>query len=151
MDFFNLEKFSELVTAYTPKVIGAILTLIIGFWIISIIKKIVVRNLSKSEMEISLRKFLASMISIGLKILLILSVAGMFGVETTSFIAVFGALALAIGMALQGSLGHFASGVLILFFKPYKVGDLVDIDSKVGVVEEIQFSIPFYLHPIIRK
>ena len=73
-----------------------------------------------------------------LKVLLLLSVAGMFGIETTSFIAVFGALALAIGMALQGSLGHFASGVLLLIFRPYKVGDLVTVGGETGTVVELQ-------------
>lgn len=138
MEFFDMDKLSELITTYTPKVIGAILTLLIGFWIIGIIRNVINRSLEQSGMELSLRKFLVSLASVGLKILLILSVAGMFGVETTSFIAVFGALALAIGMALQGSLGHFASGVMILFFKPYKIGDVVDIDGKIGKVEEIQ-------------
>ena len=71
--------------------------------------------------------------------MLLLSVAGMFGVETTSFVAIFGALAFAIGMALQGSLGHFASGVLLLVFKPYKVGDLVEIGGgQMGTVQEVQ-------------
>jgi small conductance mechanosensitive channel len=76
---------------------------------------------------------------VGLKVLVLLSVAGMFGIETTSFVAIFGALAFAIGMALQGSLGHFASGVLILVFRPYQVGDLVTIGGgQTGAVESIQ-------------
>jgi small conductance mechanosensitive channel len=93
----------------------------------------------KRNVDESVVPFLSSLVSVGLKVVLLLAVAGMFGIETTSFIAIFGALAFAIGMALQGSLGHFASGVLVLIFKPFKVGDLVEIGGgKVGVVEQIQ-------------
>jgi len=124
---FNLEKFSELVTGYAPKVAGAILTLIIGFWIIGMIVRGVKSLMNRNGVDETIQPFLGSLVSVGLKVMLLLSVAGMFGIQTTSFIAVFGALAFAIGMALQGSLGHFASGVLLLIFKPYKVGDLVEI------------------------
>ena len=96
------------------------------------------KTLEKRGVDETVRPFLTSLISVGLKVLVLLSVAGMFGVETTSFVAIFGALAFAIGMALQGSLGHFASGVLLLVFKPYKVGDLVTIAGETGTVKEIQ-------------
>ncbi|MEM9990901.1 MAG: mechanosensitive ion channel domain-containing protein, partial [Bacteroidota bacterium] len=87
----------------------------------------------------SLRGFLGSLVSVALKVMVLLAAAGMFGIETTSFIAIFSALAFAVGLALQGSLGHFASGVLILVFKPYKVGDLVTIGGgNTGTVKEIQ-------------
>ena len=139
MDLFNVEELSKLITAYAPKVLGAILTLIIGFWIIGIIVRSIKRLMTKREVDATVQPFLASLVSVGLKVMLLLSVAGMFGVETTSFIAIFGALAFAIGMALQGSLGHFASGVLLLIFKPYKVGDLVEIGGgNMGTVEEVQ-------------
>ena len=139
MDFLNMEKLSELFTAYAPKIVGAILTLFIGLWIISMISNTVDKALKKGGIDQTLRPFLKSLVSVGLKILLLLSVAGMFGMETTSFIAIFGALALAIGMALQGSLGHFASGVLLLVFRPYKVGDLVTIGGgQTGTVTGIQ-------------
>ena len=97
------------------------------------------RSMAKRGMDESIQPFLASIISVTIKVMVLIAAAGMFGIETTSFIAVFGALAFAIGMALQGSLGHFASGVLILTFKPFKVGDLVEIGGgKTGVVEQIQ-------------
>jgi len=138
LEYLDLEKFKELLTAYTPKVVGAIATLVIGFiiakWITNLVRKILI----KREIDETVRPFLTSLVSVGLKILVLLSAAGMFGIETTSFIAIFSALAFAIGMALQGSLGHFASGVLLLVFKPYKVGDLVEVGGKIGVVEEIQ-------------
>ncbi len=135
---FDLQKIADLLVLWLPKVAGAILTLIIGFWIISKIVKSFRKMLDKREIDLSLAKFLSSLVSVGLKILLLLSVAQMFGVATTSFVAIFTAMAFAIGMALQGSLGHFASGVLLLIFKPYKVGDLVELSDKTGVVEEIQ-------------
>jgi len=138
----NLLDFSELsgiLTVWIPKVVGAILTLIIGFFIIGIVVRTIKRMMEKRDMDVSIRSFLSSLISVGLKIMLLLSVAGMFGIETTSFIAIFSALTFAIGMALQGSLGHFASGVLLLIFKPYKAGDLVTIGGgHTGTVEEIQ-------------
>ena len=134
-----VEQVMQMGIAYAPKVIGAILTLIIGFWIIGRIVSMLKRVMIKREVDETVRPFLASLVSVGLKVLLLLSVASMFGIETTSFVAIFGALAFAIGMALQGSLGHFASGVLLLIFKPYKVGDLVDIGGgNVGTVLEIQ-------------
>ncbi len=138
-NFFNLEELGSIITAYAPKVVGAILTLLIGFWIIGRITRVAKRTMERNQFDASITPFLSSIINVGLKVLLLLSVAGMFGVETTSFVAIFGALTLAIGMALQGSLGHFASGVLILIFKPYKVGDLVSIGGgNTGTVEEIQ-------------
>ncbi len=136
---FNIAKISDMIIGYAPKVIGAILVLIIGFWIANRIAGAAKRAMEKQGMDVSLRGFLGSLVSVALKIMVLLAAAGMFGIETTSFVAVFGALAFAIGMALQGSLGHFASGVLLLVFKPYKVGDLVTIGGgQTGTVEEIQ-------------
>ncbi len=138
-NLFNLEKFSDLVTSYAPRVVGAILTLIIGFWIIGMIVGAIKKMMKKNGVDETIQPFLGSLVSVGLKIMLLLSVAGMFGIETTSFVAIFGALAFAIGMALQGSLGHFASGVLILIFKPYRVGDLVEIGGgQTGTVKAVQ-------------
>lgn len=135
----NLEQIRSMLIDYAPKVVGAILMLIIGFMIIGWVARLVSKSLQKRNVDESVRPFLVSLISVGLKVVLLLAVAGMFGIETTSFVAIFGALAFAIGMALQGSLGHFASGVLILVFKPFKVGDLVEIGGgKVGSVEQIQ-------------
>ncbi len=136
---FSIEKLTDLVWDYAPKVVGAIITLIIGLWIIGWITKLVKRLLEKRGVDETVTPFLTSLVSVGLKIMLLLAVAGQFGVETTSFVAIFGALAFAIGMALQGSLGHFASGVLMLIFKPYRVGDLVEIGGgSTGTVEELQ-------------
>lgn len=136
---FDLDQMSAMITQYAPKVIGALLTLVIGFWIIGKITGVLKRGMENRGFDPTIRPFLTSLVSVGLKVILLLSVASMFGIETTSFVALFGALAFAVGMALQGSLGHFASGVLILIFKPYKVGDLVDIGGgNTGHVKEIQ-------------
>ncbi|MFK7933003.1 MAG: mechanosensitive ion channel family protein [Saprospiraceae bacterium] len=138
-NLFDISQLSSMVTAYAPKVIGAILTLIIGFMIAGWITGMVRKMLQRNEVDTTLIPFLSSLVNVAIKIMVLLAVAGMFGIETTSFVAVFGALAFAIGMALQGSLGHFASGVLLLVFRPYRVGDLVDIGGgNVGSVKEIQ-------------
>ncbi|MFK7809521.1 MAG: mechanosensitive ion channel family protein [Saprospiraceae bacterium] len=135
----RMEQITTMLIEYAPKVLGAILTLIIGFWIISWITGMISKTMKKRGVDETIRPFLTSLVSVGLKIMLLLSVASMFGIETTSFVAIFGAMAFAIGMALQGSLGHFASGVLLLIFKPYRVGDLVELGGgKVGAVQEIQ-------------
>lgn len=123
---------------YALDVIGAILTLIIGFWIIGRISRIARNAMERQGIEQSLRGFLGSIVSIGLKVLLLLSVASMFGIEVTSFVAIFSALAFAIGLALQGNLANFASGVLILIFKFYKVGDFIEANGHAGTVKDIQ-------------
>jgi len=147
----NFETFSETLTSYLPKVGGALLTLIIGFWIIGWITKFVNTTLKAKGFDETIRPFLISLLNVGLKVLVLLSAAGMFGIETTSFVALFGAMAFAIGMALQGSLGHFASGVMLLVFKPYKVGDLVEISGSIGTVEEIQVFNTVLLTPDNKK
>jgi small conductance mechanosensitive channel len=137
MDY--LEKATEFAVNYAPSVIGAILTLVIGFWIIGRITNGLESMMQKRNLDETIRPFLSSLVSVGLKVMLLLAVAGMFGIETTSFVAIFGALAFAVGMALQGSLGHFASGVLLLTFRPYKVGDLVTLGGgQTGTVTGIQ-------------
>ncbi len=128
----------EMAVTWGPKVIMALLVLIIGLWIIKKVVAGFTAGMERSNTDPTLAKFLASMASIVLKVLLVISVAGMVGIETTSFIAVLGAAGLAIGLALQGSLANFAGGVLVLLFRPYKVGDFVDAQGVAGTVAEIQ-------------
>ena len=116
----------------------AVATLFIGLWVISMFCQGIRAGFEKAGMELSLRLFLMSMISVGLKVLLVISVASMIGIETASFIAVVGTAGLAIGLALQGSLANFAGGVLILVFRPYKVGDFIDAAAVMGVVKQIE-------------
>ena len=131
------DKLVELSITYGPKLILAIIVLIVGFWIIKKLLVLTDTLMEKRNVEPSLRNFLKTLINITLKILLLISVLQMAGVETTSFIAMLGAAGLAIGMALQGSLSNFAGGVLILLFKPYKVGDLIEAQGFTGVVDDI--------------
>lgn len=133
-----LDKAIELGMTYLPKFVLAILTLIVGFWIIKRIVKGMNVVLGHQAIDASLQKFLTSLVDVLLKILLLVAVAGMVGIETTSFIAMLGAIGLAVGLALQGSLGNLAGGVLILFFKPYKVGDIVEAQGHMGRVHDIQ-------------
>jgi small conductance mechanosensitive channel len=132
------QKFYEGVIIFGPRLVGALITLIIGWWIIKIIQKFLRRRFEKREMEPSLRGFLNSMIGILLKIMLLISVIGMLGVEMTSFIAILGAAGLAVGLALSGTLQNFAGGVMILLFKPFKSGDYIEAQGHSGSVNEIQ-------------
>lgn len=128
----------ELGLLYAPKLALAILTLIIGLWIISGISKVLILSMERSKVDPTLIPFVNSLSSWTLKLLLFISVASMIGIATTSFIAVLGAAGLAIGLALQGSLSNFAGGVLIMIFKPYKVGDLIESQGHFGEVKEVQ-------------
>jgi len=128
----------ETVAQFAPSILGALAVIIIGFWIAGMLTRVVSKMLDRSDVDSSLKSFLLSLVSIGLKIMVIISAAGVMGVETTSFVAILGAASFAIGLALQGSLGNFAGGALILFFKPYKIGDLVEAQGFKGVVQEIQ-------------
>jgi small conductance mechanosensitive channel len=124
-----------LVMAYAPKVVLAIITLIVGTWLINRFVRLLDSKLGKRDP--TLNTFLCGLLSAILKILLLISVASMVGIATTSFIAIIGAAGLAIGLALQGSLGNFAGGVLILIFKPFKVGDVIEAQGYLGSVMEI--------------
>ncbi len=140
MELFT-EKLGVLVESliqWAPKLVGAIFVLIVGLWIINRIMVLIQRGMENSGLDKDVVPFLSSIISVIFKVLLILSVASIVGIETTSFIALIGMAGLAIGMALQGTLSHFAAGVMIMIFKPYRVGDLVNIQGQVGNVEEIQ-------------
>jgi len=135
MDFTKL---IDLVLLYTPKVVAAIVIWMIGSWAISKIVKIFGKIMTDRGVDASLQPFLTSLAGILLKVLLVITIAGILGIDTTAFAAVIAAMGLAIGMALSGSLGNFAGGVLILLFKPFRVGDLIAAQGFTGVVEEIQ-------------
>lgn len=138
-DISNLSnKGMELVITYAPKLLLAILTLLVGLWIIKKFLKIIGKTFEKQNVDESLRPFLLSLMGAIFKILLIISVVGMIGVQMTSFVAILGAAGLAIGLALSGTLQNFAGGVILLILKPFKVGDLVEIQGHTGVVKEIQ-------------
>ncbi len=133
-----VEKGIEMIMEYGPKLLLAIVTLIIGLMVIKAFTKGLGRTMAKSNTDESLRRFLLSLTRVGLKILLFISVASMVGIQMTSFIAILGAAGLAVGLALQGSLANFAGGVLILLFRPYKIGDFIDAAGHMGTVRDIQ-------------
>lgn len=132
------DKLTELTLTYGPKLIGALVVLIIGLFIIKLLNRGFIRMLSRRKIEPSLKTFLGSLVDILLKTLLAISVLSTMGIQMTSFIAVLGAMGLAVGLALQGSLQNFAGGVLILLFKPFKVGDYIEAQDHAGTVKEIQ-------------
>lgn len=145
-----LDKFIDMAIAYGPKVLLAVIVLIVGLFIINKLSGVLSKILKRRQTDVTLTSFLVNLISMALKVLLIISVAQMVGIETTSFVAVMAAASLAIGMALQGSLGNFAGGALILFFRPYKIGDLVEAQGHVGHVKEIQLFTTHIITPTNR-
>lgn len=120
------------------RIIGAILIFIIGRFLISIIKKMLARLLTKRKIDPSIQSFVKSLVNILLTVLLIVAVIGKLGVETTSFAALLASAGVAVGMALSGNLQNFAGGLIVLLLRPYKVGDLIESQGVTGVVREIQ-------------
>lgn len=140
----------ELMTAlvtYGVAIGKAILVLIIGLWIINWVVKGIGKMMDHRHMDPSLKGFLSSMAGIALKLMLGISVIQMLGVEATSFVAVLGAAGLAVGMALSGTLQNFAGGVMLLIFKPFKVGDFIEAQGYSGTVSEIQIFVTIIKTP----
>ena len=132
-----LELAQEKIIFFTPKILLAIVILWIGFKIIKKLVNLFEIALKKGGMSSNIRPFLMSIASVSLKVLLFIAVAGIVGVELTIFATIIAASVFAIGMSLQGSLGNFASGLIVLSLKPYHVNDWIQIDDKFGKVEEI--------------
>jgi small conductance mechanosensitive channel len=130
------QQIQALAILYLPRVLMAGVALVVGWWLIGWASRIIAT--AARRLDVSLASFLTSLVNIVLKVLLLISVAGMVGFETTSFVAILGAAGLAVGLALQGTLANFAGGVLILIFKPYVVGDTIESQGKSGEVREIQ-------------
>jgi len=129
-------KLQDLAVLYLPRLLMAIVALVVGWWVIGRVSRLI--GTATRRLDVSLSSFLRSLVNIVLKVMLLITVAGMVGFETTSFVAVLGAAGLAVGLALQGTLANFAGGVLILIFKPYVVGDSIESQGKAGEVREIQ-------------
>lgn len=127
-----------MVMLWAPRVVLALVVLIVGWWLIARVIRIMERALDRSSADQTLTNFLKSLANIGLKAMLLVSVASMVGIATTSFLALLGAAGLAIGLALQGSLSNFAGGVLILLFRPFKLGDFIEAQGVSGTVKEMQ-------------
>lgn len=133
-----IDQITQITLQYGPKLIGAIAVWIIGGWIIKAIGRGAEGALKKSGTDASLLPFLTGIINGLLRVMLIITVLGMLGIEMTSFIAILGAAGLAVGMALSGTLQNFAGGVMILIFKPFKAGDVIEAQGYIGSVSEIQ-------------
>ena len=131
-------KVIQMAIEYAPNLLLAIAVIVVGFWIIRRISRFLDAALDRANFSKDIRPFLVSILDIALKIMLLFSVAGIVGIETASFVAVLAAAGFAIGLALQGSLGNFAAGIIVLIFKPYKVDDWIDVQDKFGKVESIQ-------------
>lgn len=147
----NLSVLKDAALLYLPKVALALGVIIIGFWISSRMATLFRRALVSKGVDATLVPFLRSVVSIVLKALVLLSAASMFGIEVTSFVAIFSAIALAIGLALQGNLSHFASGILLLTIRPYQVGDVVNIGGQTGKVEGIHLFNTILIAPDNQK
>lgn len=137
MEKFNLETVITVALEYGVPLFKAILIWIIGGWLVKKLIKLTAKIMTKREYELTLQKFLLNIIRWVLWILLIVAIIGTLGIETTGFAAALGGAALAIGLALQGSLSNFAGGVLLLLFKPFKVGDVVEAQGITGTIKEI--------------
>ncbi|CAM1350798.1 mechanosensitive ion channel family protein [Tenacibaculum insulae] len=127
-----------LLLEYAPKVLTALAILVIGLFAIKMVVNVTKKIMNKQNVDITLQRFLGDLVSWSLKALLFVTVISQLGVATTSFAAIIGAAGLAVGLALQGSLSNFAGGALIMIFKPFKIGDLIEAQGITGVVKEIQ-------------
>ena len=127
-----------LIIDYGMKLITAVIIIIIGFWIAGMITRALRKVMNKRDMEPALQSFLGSILSMTLKVLVVISAISTMGIEMTSFVAILGAAGLAVGMALSGTLQNFAGGVMILIFKPFKVGDFIEAQGHSGSVSEIE-------------
>jgi small conductance mechanosensitive channel len=126
---------------YTPKLIAAIVLLFIGIWAIRIINTLSRKIMVKREIEPTLIEFLSDIIYWGLRIILFIAVISKLGIESSSFVAILGAAGLAVGLSLQGSLSNFAGGMLIILFKPFKLGDVIEAQGVSGTVIDIQIFV----------
>lgn len=141
----GLRQLTDLTVAFLPKLIAAIIILWLGMKLAKWLKKVIVRGLDRRNAEPSLKSFLGSLVDVLLKAMIIIMAMDVIGIKATSFIALLGAMGLAIGMALQGTLQNFAGGVIILLLKPFRVGDYVECGSYKGYIMEIHI-----FHTIMR-
>lgn len=126
---------------YSPKIISAFVILIVGIYAIRLITRLIKKIMIKRELDPTLTKFLADILIWALRILLFIAFISKLGVETSSFVAILGAMGLAVGLSLQGSLSNFAGGMLIILFKPFKVGDTIEAQGQIATVLEIQIFV----------
>ena len=141
LDKYTTIKLADLIAiciSYAIKLLIAIILLVIGFWLINRLLRVAERTLHVKNFDVTFKKFTRNLLNFGLKSVLIISILNFAGFRTTSVIALLGAAGLAVGLALQGTLTNFAGGVLLLLFKPFKIGDIIEAQGKKGVVTEVQ-------------
>jgi len=144
---FIVKKGIELAFEHGPRIIGALVVLVVGIYVAKFLERIAGKMMRKSKVEESLLYFVKGLLGALLKTLVVITFLGMVGVQVTSFIAILGAVGLAVGMALSGTLKNFAGGVIILLFKPFKVGDLIEAQGHLGTVKEIKIFVTVLLTP----
>ena len=137
--YFNA--FTKVLIGYAPKLVAALLLLVIGIWVIRFITAVSRKIMVRREVEPTLIEFLSDIIFWGLRILLFIAVITKLGVESSSFLTILGAAGLAVGLSLQGSLSNFAGGMLIILFKPFKLGDAIEAQGVSGTVIDIQIFV----------
>ncbi|WP_333875869.1 mechanosensitive ion channel family protein [Flavobacterium sp.] len=136
-----VDRFIRLLIDYSPKLVSALIILFVGLYVIRFINRLVRKIMVKRELDPTLSKFLADSLLWALRVLLFVTFISKLGIETSSFVAILGAAGLAIGLSLQGSLSNFAGGMLIILFKPFRVGDTIEAQGVVGTVLEIQIFV----------
>ena len=136
-----IHTFIQVLIDYSPKLISAILILCVGLYAIRLINKMIRSLMVKRELDPTLTKFLADILLWALRVLLFVTFISKLGIETSSFVAILGAMGLAVGLSLQGSLSNFAGGMLIILFKPFKLGDVIEAQGVIGTVSEIQIFV----------
>lgn len=132
---------AKILIDYSPKLISALVILFVGLYAIRIINRLVKKIMVKRELDPTLSKFLADILIWVLRVLLFVTFISKLGIETSSFVAILGAAGLAVGLSLQGSLSNFAGGMLIILFKPFRVGDVIEAQGVIGTVSEIQIFV----------
>ncbi len=138
MDLSNIiPKLQEWAAFYSLKIVAAVAIFIVGRWIAKLLRNLVERMMTKGKVDEALVKFVGNITYVALIVIVVIAALNQLGIQTTSFIAIIGAAGLAIGLALQGSLANFAAGVLMIIFRPFKVGDYVEGAGAAGTVEEI--------------
>jgi small conductance mechanosensitive channel len=146
-----IEQGQQLALDLAPKIIAALVIFIIGRWVAKALVGLVRKALSKMEADPMLVKFVGNLVYVLLLTVVVLAALGKLGVQTTSFIAILGAAGLAIGLALQDSLSNFAAGVMVVLFRPYKVGDYVEAGGVSGSVQEVQIFTTVFNTPDNKK
>ncbi|MBN2120301.1 MAG: mechanosensitive ion channel [Candidatus Omnitrophica bacterium] len=146
-----LSKFYTYLMAYGINLLAAVVIFIIGKWLAGIISRTIERIMIKANTDKTLAAFSKHMCYVALLLFVVIAALGKLGIQTTSFIAVIGAAGLAVGLALQGSLANFAAGVMLIIFKPFKVGDFIDAAGTMGTVVEIQIFNTILNHPDNRR